>query len=124
MSSVSFHRNVSREDKHQLLSTLSVLSVPADYGESFGLYLLEALAAGVPVVQPNTAAFPEILEATGGGRLCELRNPQDLARVLGDLLADPDALEELGKRGQAAVRKRFTAAAMAERVETVYQSVV
>ena len=43
--------------------------MPAGYGESFGLYLLEAMAAGVPVVQPRCAAFPEVLAATGGGRL-------------------------------------------------------
>jgi glycosyltransferase involved in cell wall biosynthesis len=124
MGDVSFHRNVTRAEKHRLLSTLSVLSVPADYGESFGLYILEALAAGVPVVQPEHAAFPEILAATGGGRLCEFRNPDDLARVLDDLLADPEALEILGQRGQTAVRRDFTAAAMAERAEAVYMSVL
>ncbi|MFT5126844.1 MAG: glycosyltransferase involved in cell wall biosynthesis [Rhodothermales bacterium] len=124
MCHVSFHRNVSRAEKLSLLSTLSVLSVPADYGEAFGLYVLEALAAGVPVVQPNHAAFPEILAATGGGRLCEVRNPEDLARVLGELLADPKALLELGNAGKKAVEKNFTAQAMAIRAEAVYTQVI
>ena len=120
LDAVSFHRNVSREEKQRLLSTLSVLSVPADYGEAFGLYVLESLAAGVPVVQPNHAAFPELLSATGGGRLCEHRNPEDLARVLGDLLVDPEALVALGNTGRKAVEAQFTAQAMATRVEAVY----
>jgi glycosyltransferase involved in cell wall biosynthesis len=124
MDDVSFHRNVTREEKQRLLSTLSVLSVPADYGEAFGLYVLEALAAGVPVVQPDHAAFPELLAATKGGRLCEHRNPEDLARVLAELLANPEALVELGANGRRAVEAAFTAAAMAQRAEAVYASVL
>src|SRR5690606_28098379 len=58
---VEFLPNIERTDKMAFLHTLSVLSVPARYQESFGLYLLEAMAASVPVVQPRHAAFPEIL---------------------------------------------------------------
>ena len=52
---MSWHPNVSREEKIRLLQTLSVLSVPAMYGESFGLYVIEAMAAGVFVTQPDHA---------------------------------------------------------------------
>src|SRR5437588_2106777 len=65
-----FLPNVDRLTKVALLQSLSVFSVPARYGEGFGLYVLEALAAGTPVVQPRCAAFPELLELTGGGVLC------------------------------------------------------
>ena len=68
---VDFVPNPSRAAKLDFLRTLSVFSVPATYGEAFGLYLIEALAAGVPVVQPAHSAFPEILQATGGGLLCD-----------------------------------------------------
>jgi glycosyltransferase involved in cell wall biosynthesis len=74
---VEFCPNLDRPAKLAFLHSLTVFSVPALYGEAFGLYVIEALAAGVPVVQPRTAAFPELLEATGGGLLCDpgSRNP-------------------------------------------------
>ncbi|MFN7139791.1 MAG: glycosyltransferase, partial [Limisphaerales bacterium] len=63
---VEFHPNLTKEEKIKFLQSLTVFSVPALYGEAFGLYVIEALAAGVPVVQPRVAAFPEILRASGG----------------------------------------------------------
>ncbi|MDL5055695.1 glycosyltransferase, partial [Oscillatoria laete-virens NRMC-F 0139] len=62
---VDFLPNISREDKIKFLQSLTVLSTPATYGEAFGLYVLEALACGVPVVEPRHGAFPELLQATG-----------------------------------------------------------
>ena len=70
LADVEFHPNLSRADKQAFLRSLSVFSVPAIYGEAFGLYVIEALACGVPVVQPRHAAFPELIAATGGGLLC------------------------------------------------------
>ena len=96
-----------------------MLSVPALYGESFGLYLLEAMAAGVPVVQPRHGAFPELLEATGGGILCEPDDPASLADGLESLLTDELRARELGERGRRAVLERFTAERMARGVEEV-----
>jgi len=116
--------NVTRAEKQALLRSLSVLSVPATYGESFGLYVLEALAAGVPVVQPRHAAFPELLAATGGGVLCEPDDPGSLAAELEALLLDEPRRAALGARGQAAVRERFTSAHMARGVERVLRGVL
>lgn len=58
LDDVEFHPNVDRAGKQAFLRSLSVFSVPALYGEAFGLYVIEALASGVPVVQPRHAAFP------------------------------------------------------------------
>jgi glycosyltransferase involved in cell wall biosynthesis len=117
---VHFYPNMDRDEKLKFLRGLSVLSVPASYGESFGLYLLEAMATGVPVVQPLHAAFPEIIDATGGGRLCEAGSARALANALTDLLQDKMAMESLGKAGRKAVETRFSVAAMAERVLAGY----
>lgn len=115
----TFLPNVSRADKLAFLRSLSVLSVPATYGESFGLYVLEALAAGVPVVQPNSGAFPEIVAATGGGVLCAPDDPDALADALAGVLRDPDAARAMGARGRAAVLERFTSERMARGVAAV-----
>ena len=54
-----------------------MFSVPSRYPEAFGLYVIEALAAGTPVVLPKSGAFPEIVEDTGGGIIYEENNPSD-----------------------------------------------
>jgi glycosyltransferase involved in cell wall biosynthesis len=113
--------DVSRAEKWALLKQMTVFSVPATYGESFGLYLLEALAAGVPVVQPRHGAFPEILEATGGGLLCEPGDPRSLAAALEELLLDPDRGQRLAAQGRGAVARHFTAEHMARRAAAVIE---
>ncbi len=111
-----FRRNLDRAAKLEFLRSLTVFSVPAVYSEAFGLYLLEALAAGVPVVQPRAAAFPELLEATGGGVLCEPGNAPSLADALETLLLDPARRQALGRAGQASVWRDYSARRMAERM--------
>jgi glycosyltransferase involved in cell wall biosynthesis len=105
---VQFFPNVDHAQKIAFYEGLTVFSTPALYGEAFGLYLIEALAAGVPVVQPNHAGFPEIIEATGGGVLCEPGSPKSLADAIEELLRDPARGHELGIRGQDAVKHSFT----------------
>jgi glycosyltransferase involved in cell wall biosynthesis len=118
---VEFLPNLDRPAKQAFLRTLTVLSVPATYGESFGLYLLEALASGVPVVQPAHGAFPELIEATGGGILCEPDDPRALAEALEGALADSSRLAAMGRCGMLAVRERFTSAVMARGYADVCQ---
>ncbi len=122
--SAEFHSNVDKSEKIRLVKTFTVLSVPANYEESFGLYLLEAMASGIPVVQPRHAAFPEILEATGGGVLCEPRDPADLADKLEGLFLDPERREHLGRTGQRAVEQGFTARHMASGFADVCKMVI
>uniref|UniRef100_UPI00286C9226 glycosyltransferase n=1 Tax=Armatimonas sp. TaxID=1872638 RepID=UPI00286C9226 len=116
---VSWHPNISRDEKIKFLQSLTVLSVPATYGESFGLYVIEALAAGVPVVQPRHGGFPEILAQTGGGVLYEPLTTEALAAALETLLANPKAAFDLGAKGQRAVFEHFSVEAMAKGVEEV-----
>ncbi|MBM3457875.1 MAG: glycosyltransferase family 4 protein [Armatimonadetes bacterium] len=117
---VEFRPNLEREEKIAFLRGLSVFSVPTTYGESFGLYLLEAMAAGVPVVQPRHAAFPEVLKATGGGLLCGPDDSGALAAGLESLLLDPEQARRLGNTGREAVHSRFSATMMARGVLEVF----
>jgi glycosyltransferase involved in cell wall biosynthesis len=113
LGDVEFHPNLERADKLRFLQSLSVFSVPARYGEAFGLYIIEALAAGVPVVQPQVAAFPELVEATGGGVVYATENSHALADSIEGLLLDADRLRQLGTVGRRAVFEKFGADSMA-----------
>ena len=120
-----FIPNVPREEKIRFLESLSVLSVPVIYGESFGMYLIEAMAAGVPVVQPNSGAFPEIVDQTGGGVIYEpAPGSSALADAIEGLLSNPDRAKQLGEQGRQSVREKFTVDHMARGVVEVYESVL
>lgn len=117
---VAFLPNLTRAEKIDFLRGLNVFSVPALYGEAFGLYMIEAQAAGVPVVQPRHAAFPEILAATGGGVLCEPGNTKSLADKIEELLLNPAQAAALGERGRAAVAQKFSVEAMTRETLQVF----
>jgi glycosyltransferase involved in cell wall biosynthesis len=112
------------ESKVRFLQNIDVLSVPTVYREPKGLYVLEALANGVPVVQPRHGSFPELIEATGGGLLVNPDDPRDLAGALCRLLEDTGRREELGRKGKEAVHARFHAERMAAETVAIYAQYV
>lgn len=119
---VLIETNVSLDDKAHLLRNMSVLSVPATYGESFGLYVLEANACGVPVVEPDHAGLAEVIALTGGGILYEPDDPASLADKLAELLVDDVRRQALGQTGRAAVLERFTSDHMAGNVAAALET--
>jgi glycosyltransferase involved in cell wall biosynthesis len=112
---------VDREQKLRFLAKIDVLSVPTVYQDPKGLYVLEALASGVPVVQPNHGAFPELLESTSGGCLVPPHDWRQLAATLLQLMSDPERCRQLGKSGQANVALRHSADVMARETWRLYQ---
>ena len=121
LNEVEFRPNLSRHTKQHFLRSLSVFSVPALYGEAFGLYLLEAWACGVPVVQPRTAAFPELIEFTHGGLLCEPGDAKALASAIETVLANREEAARMGAAGREAVATKLSMEKMAESVLHVYE---
>ena len=115
---------VDREQKIAFLQTLDVLSVPATYDEPKGMFLLEAMACGVPVVQPRRGGFTEIIETTGGGELVEPDDPDSLAEGILRLARDPAFAQTLGQNGFENVRKHYSVARMADRALETYESVM
>ena len=113
---------VDRDQKIRFLNQLHVLSVPTPYREPKGLFVLEALANGVPVVQPRHGAFPELLEATGGGILVEPGSADAVASGILELMNDAARREALGQQGREAVHREFSAGAMAAETLAVYQN--
>ncbi len=114
---------VTRAGKLDFLMTLDAFSVPAAYPEAKGLYVLEALAAGVPVVQPDQGAFPELVQGTGGGLLVAPGDAAALADGLARLQDDPTLRRRLGAIGQQAVRTHHTAQRMATAAWSIYERV-
>lgn len=115
ISDVEYYPNLSKEDKQEFYRRISVLSVPSSEGEAFGLYLAEAMASGVPVVQPRHSAFPELIELTGGGVVAEGTDAGALAAALEPLLMDRKRQRALGQAARAAAEKHFTLEAMASK---------
>lgn len=123
-SYVEYVGEVDRLGKIIFLNNVHVLSVPTIYKEPKGLFVLEALANGVPVVQPRHGSFPEIIEATGGGILVDPESSEDLARGIHTLMTDSGCRENLGRQGKEAVHRFFNDKVMAERTLAVYKDIL
>lgn len=110
-------------EKVAFLKSLDVFSVPTTYHEPKGLPVLEALANGVPVVQPRHGSFPELVEATQGGILVEPGNSEELAGALERLLLDREGRIALGRAGQQAVKLKLGTAALAQATTAAFERV-
>jgi glycosyltransferase involved in cell wall biosynthesis len=114
---VEFLPNVSREEKVQFLHSLDVFSVPATASEAFGLYAIEALAAGVPVVQPRAWAFPEIVGEKYGVLFEPGSTAENAAAALADALEatlrDTARLRLLRAGASEVAREKYSLGGMA-----------
>ncbi len=106
---VEYRGEVTRAEKSRFLADIDVLCVPSPYEEPKGLYALEAMSTGVPVVSPGHGAFPELIAATRGGRLFEPNNVDRLTEVLTELLCDHELRRQIGEQGKASVLSTRTA---------------
>jgi glycosyltransferase involved in cell wall biosynthesis len=113
---------LDREAKIAFLKGLDVMSVPATYDEPKGMSLLEAMAAGVPVVQPRRGSFTEIIERTGGGLLVDGSDAESLASGLQTVMDSPSLAAELSQRAFAGVREHYGVSNMARRAIEAYRS--
>lgn len=104
--------------KRDFFREISVFSVPADFEEPKGIYVLEALAAGLPVVQPAHGAFPDLLRGCPLATLVEPRDAQALARAWHEVLAAP--VEPDPREGFAFVKSRSNAERMAQATGEIY----
>jgi glycosyltransferase involved in cell wall biosynthesis len=118
-----YHGTLDREEKMRFMQGLDVLSVPSPYPEPKGIYLLEAMACGVPFVQPRHGAFLEIVAKTGGGVMFEPGDASNLADALQLLWQDPARRIALGGSGFEGVRRHFPVRRMAEETLAVFERV-
>ena len=103
---------------------LTVMSVPVLKGEAFGLYQLEALASGVPLVQPALGAFPEVIRSTGGGLTYHPNTAEALAEKLAGVLTDRAGLEQMSRAGRQSVEEKYDCSLLTGKMLEVYSQLV
>jgi len=119
-----YYGELNMREKIDFLQNLSIFSVPGTRNDPKGRHLLEAMAGGIPVVQPRSGAFTEIVETTGGGVLVKSDDPEDLSEGIWDLWKNPEKRRELGSRGYDGVRMHYGSDHMAEKALEVYRSLL
>lgn len=101
---------------------IAVLSVPVRKGEAFGIYLIEAMASGIPVVQPKLGAFPEVIEISKAGITYENNDPQTLANALMEIFNDEDKLQKLSENAVKSVENEFNINNLAVKMIDIYNN--
>lgn len=120
---VTFFGELDRAEKFAFLRRLDVLSVPTEYEEAKGLYILEAMSQGVPVVQPAHGSFPELIASTGGGILHEPNDAGALAAGLRQMMDDHDLRARLGATARQSIRDKHLDEHMADAAWAAFEEV-
>jgi glycosyltransferase involved in cell wall biosynthesis len=112
------HRDIPR-----LLRLFTVFVLPSLY-EGFGIAILEAMAAGVPVVATRVGGIPEFVIHEDTGLLVAPADPEELADAIHGLLASPERAERMGRRAQAVAQMKFGIDSIVRQHERLYEACV
>lgn len=124
MEYVDFHEDFVDEGRMDFFSKVSVVSVPVRMGEAFGLYLVEAMASGVPVIQPALGAFPEIIGVTSGGLIYEENIPEKLALSLEKILGDKELLRKKSLAARSGTEDHFNITRQSAEMIAAYETLI
>jgi glycosyltransferase involved in cell wall biosynthesis len=124
MNSVKIYDEFQGPSKEEFFSSIDIMSVPVRKYDAYGLYILEANAAGVAVVQPATGAFPEILEKTGGGILYSPDNKRELVSAIIKLFDDKTLMQNLSDTGRKNVKEELTLGRMSVGLSKIYSDIL
>jgi glycosyltransferase involved in cell wall biosynthesis len=116
-----FWEGFEMNHRKHFLKRVQLISVPVRIGEAFGIYLSEAMASGIPVVQPALGAFPEIINVGGGGVIYQPNTSETLAKTLMELFDDPKKIERLSIEARTSVENYFNINMQAEKLISVYE---
>ncbi len=109
-----------RRDIPDLLAALDILVLPS-HSEGVSLALLEAMAAGLPVIATAVGSLPEVVTDSANGLLIPPRDPEALARALERLLADPDFARRLGEQARAEVEAHYSLERLGREINEIYE---
>ena len=123
LQGVEFLGRVSDAEKAQLFRTADVFSSPATGGESFGIVLLEAMAAGAPIVASDIHGYKGVVRRDREGLLVPPHEPKELAIAIGRLLDDPALRAEMAAAGQERA-EAFSWPRVTAKVEDYYGFVI
>jgi glycosyltransferase involved in cell wall biosynthesis len=117
------HLTGFRQDIPQILKSLDVLIVPSEV-ETFGMVVLEALAAGVSVVSCATGGPTEIIENGENGFIIDKQDPIELAVKVKFLLDHPDIKKTIEKNGRKTVRQKYQIIEQVKKIEAIYEKLL
>lgn len=109
-----------REDVGYILAQADILVHASTLSEPFGQVVIEAMAAGKPIIATDGGALPEIVESGRTGLLVPMGSAEAMSRAITSLLADPVRAEEMGRQGRQRVLEQFTIMHTVNKVEAIY----
>jgi len=119
-SFIEWEADLFKTDMPAFFKGLTVVSVPAPNGEAFGLFQLQALASGIPLVLPAKGAFSEVIAATKGGVTFESVTVAELSKTLNSLLSNPEKVYSLSTSGLKSIEEKFSIDQSVKRLLNIY----
>jgi glycosyltransferase involved in cell wall biosynthesis len=120
---VIWQEKFDNEDRLRFFDQVQVLSVPVRGGEAFGIYLTEAMASGVPIVQPKCGAFPEIVEVSKGGFIYENNTAKELQGKLEIILGKDYNIKDISVQARSGVEAEFNIRKQSEKLVSIYKAI-
>ncbi|MCA1606593.1 MAG: glycosyltransferase family 4 protein, partial [Acidobacteria bacterium] len=119
--SVQFAGMLSREDCASLFAQAQAVVVPSQWEETFGLIVVEAMAAGVPPIAPAHGSFPDLITDGTDGILFDPENSSAMVDVLLDLESHPERYRALGRAARETYDRRFTPQENVKQLLQIYE---
>lgn len=114
---------VSENEKIKILQSSDIFVLPS-YGENFPVTVIEAMAAGLPVIATRVGAIPDVIDEGTNGFLIEAGDYQELAEKILLLSRDTELRQKMSKNNVEAVRENYTKTAILERISNQYNKLV
>lgn len=121
---VHFFNDFSEPGKRVFFKSITLFSVPARRKEAFGMHLLESIASGVPVIQPDHGAYPEIVSLTNAGLLFEPGSPEKLALTLKEVITDQNLYINLKENCKTGIENYFNSTKQVDELLKIYETSV
>jgi glycosyltransferase involved in cell wall biosynthesis len=121
---VDFHESFEGAGRKEFFKKVAIASVPVRNGEAFGIYLPELMASGIPIIQPDLGAFPEIVNQSGGGTVYSPNTPEILAKNWAGVLCNEKLMSEWSLQARKGVEQHFDIHVHTGKIIEVYEKLI